>query len=607
MKRSDLEDTVISSSSSATEQIEVPLFSEDNEDTDLADVVQPKKKRREGKIWTFINKFENGKLAEEAVKVESSWSKLRKHQVEEGIKIFYRCNKVKRQGPQCAAQLYLLFDAVSDDVLMYRTGEHDHYSLPESQYGISIQVKEQINTLVDLHLKPKAIMHNLAKIEGITLPKMSQLRNYLYQQRRFKYGCPTISLGELEAWLLSHSIIPNDDHEVYVLDYEIFEQIEPPKFRFVISTKFLMNIAKDAKVVHADATYKLIWQGFPVSIVGSTNKNKKFYPFCLGVTTCEEKDDFKLLFGAIKKNVLTLFKHCMEPEILVCDASKAIQNAFIDIFGSEIIVRMCWAHTKKNIQARVEQIARKTIHNEILSDVDYMHICTSSEMFNLAAEAFIEKWQSENDFVKYFKDQWLILNKNWYLGVHFGSPATNNGLESFNRIIKDEYTLRERLPLSFFLNVADEMVSTWSSQHSSNKVFAESLTLSLKLWTDSYQWAKLPKKIILTDKDDKFKYYYIPGGKAEIIKEFANSPLNFDEYRTQFFNKWKVGLPLNNEWIHSKCNCPIFFKEYMCKHILGLAIRLKLTKPPPEAKNIPIGQKRKRGRPSKAKPALIIQ
>jgi hypothetical protein len=44
-----------------------------------------------------------------------------------------------------------------------------------------------------------------------------------------------------------------------------------------------------------------------------------------------------------------------------------------------------------------------------------------------------------------------------------------------------------------------------------------------------------------------------------------------------------------------------------CKHIFGLAGRLGYDKFPAVAKNIPIGQKRKRGRPSKCKKALIRQ
>ena len=54
------------------------------------------------------------------------------------------------------------------------------------------------------------------------------------------------------------------------------------------------------------------------------------------------------------------------------------------------------------------------------------------------------------------------------------------------------------------------------------------------------------------------------------------------------------------------CTCPQFLERFMCKHVLGIAIRLKFTKPPPEAENVPIGRKRKRGRPKKATKALII-
>ncbi len=59
-------------------------------------------------------------------------------------------------------------------------------------------------------------------------------------------------------------------------------------------------------------------------------------------------------------------------------------------------------------------------------------------------------------------------------------------------------------------------------------------------------------------------------------------------------------------WKEGRCSCPSFFKTFLCKHIIGLAIRLKYVKPPPEAKQIPIGEKRKRGRPKKAGKALLI-
>jgi len=48
-------------------------------------------------------------------------------------------------------------------------------------------------------------------------------------------------------------------------------------------------------------------------------------------------------------------------------------------------------------------------------------------------------------------------------------------------------------------------------------------------------------------------------------------------------------------------------KQYCCKHTVGLGIRLGFVEPPSAAKDDGIEQKRKRGRPQKAKPALCKQ
>lgn len=71
---------------------------------------------------------------------------------------------------------------------------------------------------------------------------------------------------------------------------------------------------------------------------------------------------------------------------------------------------------------------------------------------------------------------------------------------------------------------------------------------------------------------------------------------NFDEYKKSFC-KWTATIAKNSNVLYeSRCNCPPFAKEYICKHVVGLGIRLKLIAAPPEAKTVAIGQKRKRGR-----------
>lgn len=169
-----------------------------------------------------------------------------------------------------------------------------------SSQGLSDAVKAGINELFELKMKPKVIMQNRSKLTHIKLPKMSQLRNYLNDRRRAVYGQPTISSGELEAWLLSLTKLPLEPHQKFVISCQIDAGDETKQaYRFAISTKHLIKIAIEGSVVHADATYKIIkmiWQGFPILVCGTTDQNRKFHSLCCAITSNEQKDVFKVIF-----------------------------------------------------------------------------------------------------------------------------------------------------------------------------------------------------------------------------------------------------------------------------------------------------------------------
>lgn len=575
----------------------VPDYKSDSECcTDSEEsVLVAKKKPKLSLDWKLVQKFDNFEQAKTFVKAEGTWSKNYCHQTEEGKKTYYRCNKLKRRGPQCSTRMYLLFESTSDSVLMFKTNaDHDHDEKKEftSSYGLSDTVKNEINRLFDLKMKPKAIMESLLKMKNIKVPKMSQLRNYLSDRRRTIYGQSTISLGELEAWIHSHSSLPLDPYEVFVLCYRIDDSDEQnPTFRFVMSTKYLIEISKDASVVHVDATYKLIWQGFPVLVCGTTDQNRKFHPLCVTVSSNEKKEDFKLMFQGLKDKIQEIFESSWNPKVLVCDAAKSIQNAFLEVFGEHVVVRMCWAHAKRKIQERIERIKNKVLRDNILNDVDSLHSITDENIFDAASEAFLQKYKDQIEFVTYFRAQWLIQNRNWFLGAAPNSPSTNNALESFNRVIKDSNTLRERFPLSRFLVVAKEMVNQWSNKYITNpedNYIANVPSLTTKHWTEAYQWAKKTKMVTLLRKDDKYNYYQIPAAQATNCEVFDAQWESFDDFKKQNFSKWLVTLPIErNDWIKGRCDCPAFFNLYICKHVIGLAIRLKYVVPPLEAKIFP--------------------
>jgi len=61
----------------------------------------------------------------------------------------------------------------------------------------------------------------------------------------------------------------------------------------VLSTPCLTSLAQ------INATYKLTWQGYPIIIVGTSDKQQVFHPFTLAVTPGESEEDFSFIFDAL--------------------------------------------------------------------------------------------------------------------------------------------------------------------------------------------------------------------------------------------------------------------------------------------------------------------
>ena len=83
---------------------------------------------------------------------------------------------------------------------------------------------------------------------------------------------------------------------------------------------------------------------------------------------------------------------------------------------------------------------------------------------------FLKKHKSEKEFITYFKNEWVDTHDGWYEGYAELTPSTNNALESNNRYIKDNGTLRSKLDLSVFLNTAKQIVRNWSRDRNTNDI-----------------------------------------------------------------------------------------------------------------------------------------
>lgn len=254
---------------------------------------------------------------------------------------------------------------------------------------------------------------------------------------------------------------------------------------------------------------------------------------------------------------------------------------------------------------KAETLVTKKFQSEIMVDLDQLQLSADSEMFEEGVKLFFDKWRGEEKFLKYFRSEWINKNKNWYEGVRMLTPSTNNALESTNNVIKKEGTIRERLPLAKFNTILLEMVESWSARYKHNHIqFQREPFINLPLWTSSYQWVRKNVCVLECKVDNGIKYHISTSTEEPIKKQSTFD--SFDNFKEMMFTSYSTFLPTES-WIKGKCTCRDYMKEFICSHIVGMAIRLKLTKTPTEAKTLEIGSKRKPGRPSKAKKALVVQ
>ena len=297
------------------ETIDAYSSSSDAEESSENIITGTKKIIRTPKEWLKVATFDTAEEAESSL--GKDWSKDYKNNSEEGKKQYYRCKKAKK-SKKCSARYFILYHSNNLKATVYKTAaEHDHIN--SDKLGVSEETKEIIEQLVkDGIRKPNRILAAL-EARKVTIPKKSQLVNFIANYKRREYGEHTISLGELEEWCVKNSVIPEDENTAFVSNYMVSdnefdddEDVSSDFFGVFITTKRLLDIASRSKHIHADATYKLIWQGFPILIVGTTDYNKAFHHFGLAVCRTEDSTAFEFIFNSVKKGLFNLKKQQLE-------------------------------------------------------------------------------------------------------------------------------------------------------------------------------------------------------------------------------------------------------------------------------------------------------
>ena len=193
----------------------VPLYQSDSDDESIQAVTmkindEKQSRKNRSRTWIIDKVFATSEEAMSSIVKEGIWSLHYSNQTSEGKKTYYRCNKSKFRGQQCNASVHLLYNAENEEVVQYRTLEDHTHQNNSTLFKLSNEAKREVDILLELKQKPKAIMQILIE-NGYGTIKINQLKNYIATYKKKKCWSSTLSLGSLEPFCSELMTVPDSE------------------------------------------------------------------------------------------------------------------------------------------------------------------------------------------------------------------------------------------------------------------------------------------------------------------------------------------------------------------------------------------------------------
>lgn len=579
-------------------------------------------------VWNYEKEFNNEDEIQVFLKAENTWSLRSKQELASGTKSTYRCNKVKRTGVQCIAGLYILavlrFDNNEENAevevkyQLYRKSlPHNHDLLGNKSKKVTPKVKDIIIAEFNNNKKPTAIGYVLranATIPRNEQPNMRQIKSTIESYKKALYGKDPITMKALTEFVQQHLHVPVEDDTAFITMFERSpsDQQHDKVFRFFISTKRLLKNAENCKNIHADATYKITIEKLPLIVVGTTDINKTFHLIGFLISSDQTANAYELAFKALQAGMIKVNGKEFHPEVLICDADRAIHKGWRKVFTYETKIIMCFFHVMHNVNKY--KYTSNENKEKIKSDMRLLHLCYDEQLFEFGCELFIEKWKSkEVNVIKTIEKSFINKNKNWFIGAHFKAPKTNNALERFNGTLKLFQTDYVKKPLKQFIQLAMKMIQQRSREYEMDKKGFQTELL-------------IPKDVIkkgielggnyianAENENGEVEFYMF---SSNINKELTQVDIDnfkvaeydsFESFVKNAFIIWKIIFPKDlNDWKMATCTCPAYDNHFICKHIVSIAHKLGLVEEDTEnydEEPLFVNQK---GKPKRASKALVM-
>jgi hypothetical protein len=244
-----------------------------------------------------------------------------------------------------------------------------------------------------------------------------------------------------------------------------------------ISTKALvlrLTVPPEAFILHLDGTYKTNQSDFPVLVVGVSDWSRRFHLVALFVMSNETQPMFQEALLSLRRVYFWVSGKHLTVDYAMADGDRAQCNALAAVFGDNPKYRflMCFFHVTKHIQERVKLLSSGA-QAWVLRDLYNLHFARSHTQYLEMLRPILRSWMNEptlGAFAQYVYAQWLTGHFTaWQVyATPSGFASTNNPAETFNALLKRDYTLRRRLMIGTLLR---ELGACCQDQSSSARAF----------------------------------------------------------------------------------------------------------------------------------------
>lgn len=523
---------------------------------------------------------------------------------------YMRCNLVRKNGVQCAARLCVrLSNYEKTWVVLSNRFEHTHQVIKNK---LAPEVRKKVALLRKQRIVPKKALEVVREEFGEDAPTLGQI-----------YHCNRIedarnenvfsTLGQLAQWVDEHTTQTTYE-KAYVLNFRN-SKIDDARtdFQYVVSTPRLLEIAAEFNIISVDATYKVNEHDYPVIFVGGIDVNQRLHIIAYSVTTREETANYSFLFESLKTSIWRLFQKDFNPEILISDAAGAISKGFKQTFPGVKKVVMCWFHLK---QAIVKKLGSNEHREEVILDINKIHLSHSQQIFDRAVLLFHAKWNERlPDFCRYFKRYWVDSHSGWFAGYAHKCPCTNNGMEGHNSGLKRNQTFRELMPLGAFNTEMFHFLNDKSLKYDTQPI-PKHVSIDKELWLKAIEFNNINRHCITIAKNMSKTIVYIPSSESIAKNIFPTTAsinfyeeidvADFDEFMDLISSMWKLEFD-HSDYECSICSCPQWNKRGICKHLVGVAIQQNKLQPPPNVNPAKLRRQLKRMPRKNAVKALTRQ